>query len=44
MDLARRIYSRELKIAVMRAVDSGGRSAEMARRIAVEPPAAGSVA
>ena len=37
MDLARRIYSRELKIAVMREVDSGGSLAELARRLQLSP-------
>ena len=37
MDLARRIYSRELKVAVMREVDSGRTLAEVARRLQLSP-------
>ena len=37
MDLARLIYSRDLKIAVMRAVDTGLTIAEVARKHQVSP-------
>jgi transposase-like protein len=37
MDLARLIYSRDLKVAVMRAVDSGSTIAEVARKHQVSP-------
>ena len=37
MDLARRTYSREMKIAVMREVDSGRTLAELARRLQLSP-------
>src|ERR687891_419721 len=37
MDLARRIYSREMKVAVMREVDSGRTLAEVARRLQLSP-------
>ena len=37
MDLARRVYSRELKVAVMREVDSGRTLAEVARRLQLSP-------
>lgn len=37
MDLARRVYSRELKIAAMREVDSGRTLAEVARQLELSP-------
>ena len=37
MDLARLVYSRDLKIAVMRAVDAGSTMAEVARKHQVSP-------
>jgi transposase len=37
MDLARRIYTRELKIAAMREVDSGRTLAEVARQLELSP-------
>jgi transposase-like protein len=37
MDLARYVYSRDLKIAVMRAVDSGSTNAEVARKYQLSP-------
>jgi transposase len=37
MDLARLVYSRDLKIAVMRAVDSGSTIAEVARKYQLSP-------
>src|SRR5437588_11515161 len=37
MDLARRIYSRELKIAAMREIDSGRTIGEVARQLEVSP-------
>jgi len=37
MDLARRVYSRELKIAAMRDIDNGRSRAEIARQLAVNP-------
>jgi transposase len=37
MDLARRIYSRELKIAAMREIDSGRTLAEVARQLQLSP-------
>src|SRR5262245_46394237 len=37
MDLARRIYSRELKIAAMREIDSGRTLAEVARQLELSP-------
>jgi transposase len=37
MDLARRIYSRELKIAAMREVDNGRTLAEVARQLQLSP-------
>ena len=37
MDLARRVYSRELKIAAMRDIDNGRSRAEVARQLAVNP-------
>ena len=37
MDLARRVYSRELKIAAMREIDSGRTLAEVARQLELSP-------
>ena len=37
MDLARRIYSRELKIAAMREIDGGRTMAEVARQLELSP-------
>lgn len=37
MDLSRVVYSRDLKIAAMRALDAGSRSAEVARKYQVSP-------
>ena len=37
MDLSRAIYSRELKIATMRALDAGSRIGEVARRYQLSP-------
>ena len=37
MDLARLVYSRDLKIAVMRTVDSGSTIAEVARKYQLSP-------
>ena len=37
MDLARRVYSRELKLAAMREIDAGRTIAEVARRRELSP-------
>jgi putative transposase len=37
MDLARTVYSRELKVACMRALDAGSSRAELARRYQLSP-------
>jgi transposase-like protein len=37
MDLARTVYSRELKIAAMRALDAGETGGQVARRLEVSP-------
>jgi transposase len=37
MDLARRVYSRELKVAAMREIDSGRTRGEIARQLQVNP-------
>ena len=37
MDLARSVYSRDLKIAVMRALDAGSATGEMARKYQLSP-------
>src|SRR5579872_5232717 len=37
MDLARRVYSRDLKIAAMREIDGGRRIGEVARHLEVSP-------
>src|SRR5712691_310012 len=37
MDLARRIYSREVKIAAMREIDSGRTIGEVARQLELSP-------
>ena len=37
MDLARRMYSRDLKIAAMREIEGGRRIGEVARRLEVSP-------
>jgi transposase len=37
MDLSRAVYSRDLKIAAMRALDAGARTGEIARRYQVSP-------
>ncbi len=39
MDLARRVYSRELKVAAMREIDSGRTVAEVARQLELSPKA-----
>jgi transposase-like protein len=37
MDLSRAVYSRDLKIAAMRALDAGSRTSEIARKYQVSP-------
>jgi transposase len=37
MDLARRVYSRELKVAAMREIDNGRTMAEVARQLELSP-------
>mgnify|MGYP004703219665 CR=1 FL=1 len=37
MDLARQVYSRELKVSVMRQIDSGRTPAELARQFQLSP-------
>jgi transposase len=37
MELSRAVYSRDLKIAAMRALDAGSRNAEVARKYQVSP-------
>ena len=37
MDLSRAVYSRDLKIAVMRALDAGSRPGEIARKYQLSP-------
>jgi transposase len=37
MDLSRTVYSRDLKIAAMRALDAGARSVEIARKYQLSP-------
>ena len=37
MDVSRTVYSRDLKIAAMRALDAGARNAEIARKYQVSP-------
>ena len=37
MDLSRAVYSRDLKIAAMRALDAGARNGEIARKFQVSP-------
>lgn len=37
MDLARSVYSRDLKIAVMRALDAGSAASEIARKYQLSP-------
>ena len=37
MDLSRAVYSRDLKVATMRALDAGARVAEVARKYQVAP-------
>ena len=37
MDLSRAVYSRDLKIAAMRALDAGARTGEIARKYQVSP-------
>ncbi len=37
MDLARRVYSREMKIAAMREIDNGRSRAKVARQLEVSP-------
>jgi transposase-like protein len=44
MDLSRAVYSRDLKIAAMRALDAGARNGEIARKISSEPTPAGALA
>ena len=38
MDLSRAVYSRDLKIAAMRALDAGATTGEIARKYQVSPP------
>ncbi len=44
MDLARRMYSRELKVAAMREIDSGRRISEVARQLERSPRVVGALA
>lgn len=37
MDLSRAVYSRDLKVAAMRALDAGARAAEIARKYQLSP-------
>jgi hypothetical protein len=37
MDLSRAVYSRDLKIAAMRALDAGSRTGEIARKYQLSP-------
>jgi len=37
MDLARSVYSRELKLSVMRAMDAGESGGRVARRLEISP-------
>ena len=37
MDLSRAVYSRDLKVTVMRALDAGAGRAEMARKYQLSP-------
>ena len=37
MDLSRAVYSRDLKIAAMRALDAGAKNGEIARKFQVSP-------
>ena len=37
MDLSRAVYSRDLKISIMRALDAGGTAGEIARQYQVSP-------
>jgi transposase-like protein len=37
MDLSRAVYSRDLKIAAMRALDAGARTGEIARKYQLSP-------
>jgi transposase-like protein len=37
MDVSRNVYSRDLKISAMRALDAGARNAEIARKYQVSP-------
>jgi transposase-like protein len=39
MDLARRVYSRDLKIAAMREIDTGRSISEIARQLELSPKA-----
>ena len=44
MDLSRAVYSRDLKIAAMRALDAGSTIGEIARKYQISPASAGSLA
>jgi hypothetical protein len=44
MYLARAVYSRDLKIAAVRALDAGATNAEIARKYQVSPQPAGALA
>ena len=44
MDLSRAVYSRDLKIAAMRALDAGSTTGEIARKYQAEPETAGALA
>ena len=44
MDLARRMYRRELKVAAMREIDSGRRISEVARQLERSPRVVGVLA
>ena len=44
MDLSRAVYSRDLKIAAMRALDAGSAAGEIARKVSTEPEIAGTLA
>jgi hypothetical protein len=44
MDLSRAVYSRDLKIATMRALDAGSTNGGVARKYKIKPEAAGTLA
>ena len=44
MDLSRAVYSRDLKIAAMRALDAGSTTGEIARKYQISPQSAGALA